>query len=343
VEEAMAIKKLVLLFMLFGMAILFIPSNKVAAADIIVLEKPNWFSYVADPDFFPIYVMQTGLIYIPINSVELTFNIPNTEYVVEFNSLYTSRFYIYFRDSNIPVTFDIADYNPNIYGDTVVDLDFIAVDNNKTVRDITAIRIDVAQSYDETPVGYVASFKSAFTIEVVTWADVVFFYSQLQLYQQIFYYETFTLPTSPTAPTGYEFVGWRTINNTRFDINTVRPEDYDENGYLYLYAEFVKIYNPGGTIQEPEVNAPDGITQILTAFGLGSSKGYIFLYVIIILALTVVLLKLGVGMFATMIANLAVTALFMFLGYLPIFATIILIMIFVLAFMLSLKGGMANE
>jgi hypothetical protein len=223
----------------------------------------------------------------------------------------------------------------------------------KDYRGSTTIQIRVMQDWSTVPSQYYEYFNANAPVYINHNAYRVIFISGLQIYSTQFFTNKIIEPVDPPPFDGeYDFVGWRDskgniwnfndgggtliLNNLQLSSNT---------GYLYAYFDTSSPIDGSGvgSIETPTVNAPDSITTILTAFGLASSKGYIFLYVVLILALTIGLLSLKVGMFATMIANLSLTALFMFLGYLPVFASIILIMVFVMAFMLSLRGGMANE
>ena len=96
---------------------------------------------------------------------------------------------------------------------------------------------------------------------------------------------------------------------------------------------------PGQT--PPSVDTPLDI--ILYNTGFFNTPGFLLLFFILIMAFNVAMWYFKIPFFANLIGSIAITAIFMFFGYLPIWTATLMIMIFILITMTLNKGGMLNE
>jgi len=330
-------RNLLKLAVMIGM-ILFIPLFTVKAVEIVPIST-TWDAVQGSNSDWALY---TDFIILPTQTQELEIEVPNTIYLEESNNDYTSSMELFYKDSTILIL-EITDYNPNLHGYASFDLDQISVLNNLDVRDLMSIRFIFAQAFSSVPDEYIDDWTSNFTIDVIRLARFVLFYSRLLLYTQVSYYDTFSLPDDPPAPLGYTFSGWMTITGDRFDINAISDDAYDENGYLYLYAVFLNLR---GDTYEPTPINPNNPTQLytlLTALGLYNDAGFMIIFLVLSLVIIFGLLALKINGIVIVICHAMLTSLFIFLGWLPLFAIILIIMIYLIALLITSRGGISNE
>ena len=159
------------------------------------------------------------------------------------------------------------------------------------------------------------------------------------------------MTSDPTPPTDYTFRGWKTITGEFFDFDSgiTSPEwlQQDEDGYDYLnlYASFVNLYDPSIEYPiNPTDNSPTGFLDILDAFGLDDDGGKMIVFYVIALIVVFSLLAIRPirkNPFVIVIVLVALTALFMFLGWLPVWSAIITLLLLTYAGLRTL-GIMPN-
>lgn len=155
----------------------------------------------------------------------------------------------------------------------------------------------------------------------------VVFIDQLQTYYTTQYITTVPYPDDPTR-NDYTFTGWYDINGNPF--NAVTPtESQLIDGKLYLYASYAE--NQNIVIADEIPNSVDNpVDTILFNTGFFNTPGFMLLYLILIVGLNIALWYFGIGSnYASLIGNISITAIFMFLGYLPFYVAGIIIMLYI--------------
>lgn len=176
------------------------------------------------------------------------------------------------------------------------------------------------------PGGYVnyMSTNSEFTFGT---PNTVIFIDGLTTYYTTQYITRVPFPTDPTR-SGFDFNYWQDINGNPF-TNVTPDTSQLIDGDLYLYSNFSESYTITPPVQlPPDVDLP--IDIILYNTGFFNTAGFLLLYLILIVALNVGLWYIGIGSnYASLIGNIAITATFMFLGYLPIYVAALMIMFYI--------------
>jgi hypothetical protein len=207
--------------------------------------------------------------------------------------------------------------------------------------DCTAIKVKVYQSFVTIPseegVTWINSWETLATAWVYQLGRLVYYHSQMALYDSEFSVYGFNPPSDPTPPTDYTFNGWKTITGDYFDFDAgITDPDWlevDEDGYDYLtlWASFVNLYDPSIELpQNPVDNSPTGFLDILDAFGLDDDGGKMIVFYVIALVAVFGLLAIKPireNSFVIIIVLIALTALFMFLGWLPVWSSVITFLI----------------
>ena len=175
-----------------------------------------------------------------------------------------------------------------------------------------------------------------------------------------------SVPTTPVLdapPEDYVFIGWFAIdqNASGFDdtfipVETSGPNAYDNliSGYfedvagaeyrmVRLYARYKSLVTGDLTGPNFDPTAPDGIKAIFASFGMNNNTGYtlFFMFILIILFMVFAALKLPILIY--FVAGVSSTLFFMFFGLLPIFISIVIILLMVIAFFGFNLGGHSYE
>jgi hypothetical protein len=342
----MAIKKLVILGLLFMGIFSFIPLMPVKAADTFYISAST-MQWRAENDSGN-GALISGFIPIIRNTVEITFNAADTGYIEISNSVYTSSVEFYYLGIAQPLVLEIFDSNPNIYGDTVYDLDAVSILNSMNLNDLYQIRIIIAHDFStmlsvEIPI-YVTYWISEFTFQYITFPSFLIFYSGLRQYASVSYYDNvdIVLPSNPTGPAGYNFIGWRTITGELFSVDNVKPEYKDENGYIFLYAVFANVRGETFVPTNPSPNTPNSIFVLMDAIGIYNDAGFMIVYFIIMAIIIVTLLYFKLNSAIVLMISLLVTGIFIYLGWLPIFVIILMAMLFLIGIFTAFKGGLES-
>jgi hypothetical protein len=167
------------------------------------------------------------------------------------------------------------------------------------------------------------------------------------------YPESIPIPTRAADPAGYKFVGWKSITG-----------DYvifDGPNQNWFVSEYFRVVNGvtqldvyayysstlSGLYTEPTQGPtdPGGILTLLDTFGLATNFGLSFVYIVILILMFIGLALLKVPLIVYFILTLGLTGIFMFLGYLPVFISIISIMIILITFfgIRQFSGGGTDE
>jgi hypothetical protein len=153
------------------------------------------------------------------------------------------------------------------------------------------------------------------------------------------------LPQQPTpTKTFHTFLYYADIEGKRVSNRGYYNPELLQNRVLTLTAVFEKDFTTGQPTTAwtpPAVNNPIG--QILFNTGYYNITGFVFIYTLLILGASILLWKYGMPTFVSLIANILITAVFMFFGYLPFFVSIIMILLFLLLIIGINKGGLFSE
>ncbi|HPF83588.1 MAG TPA: hypothetical protein PLV83_05470 [Bacilli bacterium] len=200
------------------------------------------------------------------------------------------------------------------------------------------------------------TLKRYFLIQFVDRAEVV----------KADFVESDTIPTPPVldpAPAGFVFIGWYAIDKNAsgsdpvfIPVTTSGPNAYDNivSGYFeevpgadYRLIRLIARYKnlSTGSLTEPTFDAttPTGIENIFATFGMHNSTGYTIFFLFVILVLLIIFAGLKLPIIVYFIGTLATTLFFMFTGMLPVFISIIVILIMVVIFFSMNLGGNSYE
>jgi hypothetical protein len=148
-----------------------------------------------------------------------------------------------------------------------------------------------------------------------------------------------SIPIEPPIPYrfGFDFLGWAFADGTYYEFDEALPECLPLR-ICQLYAQWEYVFD--STIDEVEVSIPDVIINAIGMAGLNTVGGRTLIYFVLILILTISLLSLKLNALVVITVNFAITSLFMFIGWFPIYISIILGGALLFSFVASLKGGL---
>jgi len=139
---------------------------------------------------------------------------------------------------------------------------------------------------------------------------------------------------SPIAP--LVFVEWFDDNNQAFNPNVVYT------GPQRFYARFA-LPNISESVTTP-VNPPQAtppLQAFLTGLGLFNTEGFLFLFALVIILVNFALVYYQLGLGLIIVSNIIVAGLFIFLQFLPFWASFLFVSIIVFMIML-INGGMTK-
>lgn len=303
------------------------------------------FNYV---NFFATnYGLVSSCIQLDITSDILTIDVPENDYtdfttaggVDSAIALYTDTSCL--TPSNVQ-GFELYEINPstNVNNTYFFEFDFLAP--GETIRSFT-LTLATTLTQAQAPGQYV-SFMSNNTTYTETTPYVVRYFSEGEFYAEAYYIINVPEPLAgdPTK-SGFTFQYWKDINGNVYNFQLPPTEDQlNTNNEFYLEAVFFKDF----TITPPTV-LPPGVDEpldiILFNTGFFNTPGFVLLYFILTMLLNVGLWQLGSTTIPTLIGNITLTSLFMFLGYLPIYISALMIVLFITIVITQGKGGMFNE
>lgn len=179
-------------------------------------------------------------------------------------------------------------------------------------------------------------------------SSTVKFYNGLNLWYQSYYSG---IPDEPYQPTRsiYEFQYWYSVTNDTpylFDESLALP-DYEANyGTTYhLHAIFQDPVSPPEEIVDLEETNDTRLATFLTSFGLYNDPGFMVIFVVISLILTGIFLYLQMPSFIIIAINILLAAFWIFLGWFPMYVTILLLISLVTGLVVSYKrnsGGVST-
>jgi len=156
-----------------------------------------------------------------------------------------------------------------------------------------------------------------------------------------------TLPASPTPTrTGYTFQYWRDINGNR-QLGQTAVNDLsliDSNGVYNVYSFYTRNVPSGNPIIPGSlggVYVP--LDTILFNTGFLNNGGLLLLYFILAVSIAIMVFKFKLNSLIAIVSNILLTSIFLILGYLPIYTSVLLIAFYIIAIISINKGGFLNE
>jgi hypothetical protein len=155
------------------------------------------------------------------------------------------------------------------------------------------------------------------------------------------------LPINPTPTrTNYTFQYWRDSNGERqFGQTSVNnPSLIAANGVYTLYSYYTRDVVAGDPILDTTLGGVlDPLDTILFNTGFLNNGGVMFIYFILVVSLSFLAYTLKLSSLISIITNILLTAIFLILGYLPLFTSVLLITFYIIALISINKGGFLNE
>jgi hypothetical protein len=150
----------------------------------------------------------------------------------------------------------------------------------------------------------------------------------------------------PVSRTGYEFQYWADTRGERqFGQTAINdPSLITQNNVYNLYAQFsrnVPSDNPILPGSLGGVYAP--LDTILFNTGFLNNGGVLLLYFILAVSIAIMIFKLKLNSLIAIVSNILLTSIFLILGYLPLYTSVILIAFYIIAIISINKGGFLNE
>ena len=146
--------------------------------------------------------------------------------------------------------------------------------------------------------------------------------------------ETFILPS------GHSFWRW---NNPLTNEVEIFDETLVPNQDIILFSSSNSVIAPDPIVPDDLGGINNSFDTILSNTGFLNPGGLLLLYFILVVSIAIMALKFGLSSFISIILNVLLTALFLILGYLPLYAAILLITFYIIAIISINKGGFLNE
>jgi len=147
------------------------------------------------------------------------------------------------------------------------------------------------------------------------------------------------LPSNPTPPTDYYFIGWRTLNGDIFnEFAPILDEYINADGELILFARFVSMTGDElGIPEPPPSNIPQGLAVFLDAFGLDNEVGYFVIFFLLNLIPLVLMVLKKIPSYVFILISIVFFVTFIWLGMFPMWVIITLALIYITAFSFIVK------
>jgi hypothetical protein len=337
------IKKLFLLAIALVMAV--IVSIRPTYA---VPSTAEWIPY----NFYSnVWGMRIDITY-PTGVTRLTFNVPYSDYNLYDTGGIDSK--IIFaggeNDGSVLLT-DISTIIHGTYDLFLSDVDGTNFDNS------TSITIWIMQSFTSLPSQYYEYYNTNRNVQLNQDGIRMIVVAGILVHkiQYVYLDRPITPPTDPADLPNLEFTGYYRLDNGKLynfdEVPLSNLEQWLSQGpisgvesspYFYVFAVYART-DTGVEVPTPTGNAPTALIALLNGLGLNDDAGLILIYFILLALIIFVLLKVKAPTYTMIIATLLLTILFIYLGFIPLYASIIIMMILSLALILLNKGGLGYE
>lgn len=251
--------------------------------------------------------------------------IPEAPYHRTANNAYTNEIIFFDTGFNVLDTYAITDFNFNLISG-LIKIDIVD-DLGYQLGDIGNIRINIPQEWDS---GYVSALTAPpFYLQYMQEETNIQFNDRLyyvRYYVDGILWDTgifSTIPNqipNPVTP-NQTFEGWYLANGNRYDFQQPITQTQLFNNELYLYAKITNRPPIDTNLGDPEPSEFFG--TIFETIGMNSQVGYVIMYLITIIISLVGLKAINLPNILLMIVMLLITALFMFMGFLPVLMAIV--------------------
>jgi len=331
-------KKLIIFTLMFSLFLFSYRNHEVQAATNIPWSYNNLFSNL--------HVLQSGFININADAKVLTFNLATTDpQALLYSRLGVNAaitFYSQPGGSGISQSFNLINYIPNS------DIDKFYYYNFETdipTFNPLSFSILVPTIFTGTAPGGFVNFMTTNSQYDERAALKARFMVGLNFYREIPFLDIIPFPSvDPSPPAGSIFYGWRTFSGRVIEPGTVPSDELiDSNNIVYLYAIFQKQISTSTLAPSGLGGVNSSLDTILLNTGFLNVPGVLILYFTSIFLINLLALRLSLTALVSILINILITGLFMFLGFLPLFASIILIGFYIFAIISINKGGLISE
>jgi len=228
---------------------------------------------------------------------------------------------------------------------------FYFFDYSDTTFVVKSMRIRIMVSFQNiTPSGFNNYIQTNLEFNQAAPYTAIY-YNGLVEYDRKLFAVNVPQTTDPTRA-GFVFDYWKDRNGDVYDYQLPPNEsqlqlDLNGNEVFYLYASFsesIEIDLSDFDFFPPILPSDRPIDILLFNTGFYNDAGFVFLYALFIIGSSVLLWYLKVPTLVNVIDDIVITALFMVAGYLPVYAAILMIMLFIVMFIsINKSGGLLNE
>ena len=189
-----------------------------------------------------------------------------------------------------------------------------------SIGEISYITIVIPQTYEALPNGYIEYMNNESVLGFNDRLYRVNFYVGSELYVTDLFNLIPNQPSNPLLPSGTYFEGWYLANGSKYEFTNV-TDTMLFNNELNLYAKTTNRPPIDTDLGDPEPSEFFG--TIFETLGMNSQVGYVIVYLITIIISLVGLKSINLPNIVLMIVMLLITALFMFMGFLPVLMAIV--------------------
>lgn len=209
-------------------------------------------------------------------------------------------------------------------------------DLDLNIGQIQSVNIVIPQTYEIVPPNYIQFLNEN---SVIGFNDRVYrvnYYLKGDIYLSDLFNFIPEQPNDPLMLSGEYFEGWYFANGNEYDFNSVITDTQLFNNELNLYALITNRAPIDTDLGDPEPSEFFG--SLFDTIGMNSTTGYAIMYLIVIILALVGLKSINVPNIMMMITMILITAIFMFMGFLPVLMGIVAFGVF--ALILFSGGGL---
>jgi hypothetical protein len=274
----------------------------------------------------------------------ITITTPASALYVTNNTQFQSQIELYNDMGNGPDPVELAEYI-TIGGGGTFDIWTTSFSGSNMRGIATHVKIIVA--YDTIPGAWtLLTFVNGLELEFLTKSVRVIFYDRGDYIEDEFILNSMpTAPADPIPDSGYLFAGWVTSTGEDFNFGgSVLDEWVDETtGTMAIHSTFIQMTGEAPEVDLPDPDVPLFISSPLHTFGADNDTGYMAIYGILTLILVLVCLAVHVPAVGAVVSHLFLTIAFMFMGMLPVFMIVVMILAYVIFFARTLTSPSAGE
>jgi len=178
--------------------------------------------------------------------------------------------------------------------------------------------------------------------------NIIYFYNLTQFYSVGYVLGTDipritnAIPTiTPYIEDGYLYtcntVEFYEQNGAVFDFRVLSDADFNPTFNIYIRPVCTRSATLPGDVIPPD--GTQGFLEVLDNIGFNTPVGLFLIFFILSVIVTVGMTALLIPTMPILLVNIALTGLFMFMGFLPLIASLILLLLYTLILIYRIKGG----